>query len=99
MALASKDIVLHKIKFALLNLINSVIAMILIALIALPIMWLVVFLFSFEIKETNEVFLNKYDIILVIWFIGLLFEFGDRLYIGIKKNKLVSIIRDKADRH
>jgi len=98
-ALASKDVVLHKINFVLLNLINSVIAMILLALIALPIMWLVVFLFSFDLKETNEAFLNKYDIILVIWCIGSLFEFSDRLYIGIKKKKLVSIIRDKEDRH
>ena len=69
------------------------------SLIALPIMWIVVFLFSFDAYGTTTTFLNKYDLILVIWFIGTLFEFGDRLYIGIKKNKLVTIIRDKEDRH
>lgn len=73
--------------------------MLLTSLVVLPMAWLVSFFISFDISSTNALIYKKLDIILIIYLIGALFEIGDRFYIGIKKNKLVSIIRDKDDRH
>jgi hypothetical protein len=98
-ALASKEYSLHIIKFCVLTIINGMISMSLISLVAFPIIWSVVFLFDFDVSSTNAVMYEKLDIIFIIFLIGTLFEVGDRFYIGIKKNKLVSIWRDKEDRH
>jgi len=73
--------------------------MLLTSLVVLPMAWLVSFFISFDIILTNALIYKQLDIILIIYLIGALFEIGDRFYIGIKKNKLVSIIRDKDDRH
>jgi hypothetical protein len=73
--------------------------MLLSSFVLLPIIWFVTFLFSFDVSSTNAVMYGKLDVLFVIFLIGTLFEIGDRFYIGIKKNKLVSIRRDKEDRH
>jgi len=72
--------------------------MLIILVISIPVIWLVVFCITFNIHDATNAILNKLDIILIIFSIGTLFEIGNRFYIGIKKNKLVSIFKDKADR-
>ncbi len=41
---------------------------------------------------------THWDVYTFIYFIGLLLEISDRIYRGVKKNKIIKIIRDKEDR-
>jgi len=51
---------------------------------------------SFDSAMNNMT--THWDVYAFIYFIGLLLEISDRIYRGVKKNKIIKIIRDKEDR-
>ncbi|WP_286268708.1 hypothetical protein [Thalassotalea hakodatensis] len=84
-------------KLLIISIINGFIASLISWLLILPVIWVVTFFFSFDINETTNTIVSVFDIIIVIALIGALFEIINRVYIGLKQNRIVGIIRKKEE--
>ncbi len=85
-------------KIILFSIINGIAAMIVASVVVIPLLFLVSFAFTWDLSETTNTILDKLDIIAVIFIIVTIFEIIDRIFRGIKKSKILTVIRDKADR-
>lgn len=84
-------------KLLIISIINGFIASLIGWLLILPVIWLVTFFFSFDINKTTNTIISVLDIIVVIALIGALVEIINRIYIGVKQNRIVGVIRKKEE--
>lgn len=80
------------------SIINGIASIILSTLVLFPLMYLVLLLFTWDFAETIDIFLDKLNVIIVIFSIGTVFEIIDRICRGISNSKILTIRRDKSDR-
>jgi hypothetical protein len=85
-------------KIILVSIFNGIVAMTAIFFVTVPVIGFILFLIDGELSTTTDTLMDTLDVIIVIFCIGTVLEIIDRIIRGIKKSKILTIIRDKTDR-
>lgn len=78
--------------------VNGSIAMLIASAVFIPAVFIGLSITSGSFDSAINSIFTHWDVYLFIYFIGTLIEVSDRLYRGVKKNKIIKVIRDKEDR-
>ncbi|WP_031569897.1 hypothetical protein [Rheinheimera texasensis] len=87
-----------KLMIIVLSFINGSVAMAIASAVVFPIIFVGLSITSGSFSSAMNNMISNWDVYGFICFIGLMLEISDRIYIGVKKNKVIKIIRDKEDR-
>ena len=68
---------------------RSVLGLLIVVLIAVPFTWLTFWgVFSFSVSDSTEAVIDKLDIFILLFFIGLILEIPYRIYVVLKTKRL-----------
>lgn len=91
-----KNIPFHRI--LLISIFNGFIAMVIAFIVIAALAFLVSFLITWDLNKAAGYLSRNLDIFIIAFIVGHLFEVTDRVIRGKRKNKIISIIRDKDER-
>lgn len=78
--------------------INGIISMTIASVIFIPTVFVGLFITSGSFDSSINSMLTHWDVYLFIYIIGFLLEVSDRIYRGLKKGKIIRVIRGTEDR-
>ncbi len=87
-----------KLMIIVFSFINGSISMAIASAVVIPVIFFGLSITSGSFDSAINNMISHWDVYVFIYFIGLLLEISDRIYRGVKKNKIIKIIRDKEDR-
>jgi hypothetical protein len=87
-----------KLTIVVFSFINGSIAMAIASAVVIPVIFAGLSITSGSFYSAMNSMISNWDVYVFIYFIGLLLEILDRTYRGVKKNKIIKIIRDTEDR-
>lgn len=87
-----------KLMIIIFSFINGSISMAITSVVVIPAIFFGLTITSGSFDSAMNNMIHHWDFYVFIYFIGLLLEISDRIYKGVKKNKIIKIIRDKEER-
>lgn len=87
-----------KLMIIVFSFINGSISMAIAAAVVIPVIFIGLSITSGSFDSAINNMSSNWDVYVFIYFIGILLEISDRIYRGVKKGKIIKIIRDKEDR-
>jgi hypothetical protein len=87
-----------KLTIIVFSFINGSVAMAIASAVVIPAIFAGLSITSGSFDSAINNMISHWDVYVFIFFIGLLLEIFDRTYRGLKKNKIIKVIRDMEDR-